>query len=81
MSNFIKHIDVDGKPLEFSFNRIHTAHGPKYFVMVADENREYHFIIEKSSGEWMLNDAPKVPEWIHELEGKLVEAIIENEAF
>jgi hypothetical protein len=79
MSNFIKQIEIDGQMLEFNFARIHTVSGAKYFVTVADSISEYHFVIEKTSGEWMLNDAPKVPQWIHDLEARLVGAIVESE--
>ena len=79
MSNFIKPIHYDGQDYEFSFARIQTIHGPKYFVMVADSAREYHFVIETSKGEWFLNDAPMVPQWIHDMEGILIETVIENE--
>ena len=79
MTNFIRPVDYHGQLFEFSFARILTVNGPKYFVMVTDSIREYHFIIEKKMGEWALNDAPRVPEWIHELEGRLIQIIIENE--
>jgi hypothetical protein len=79
MSSFTKQIEAHGQHLEFSFARIQSVHGPKYFVMVADTEREYHFVVEKHGEDWMVNDAPKVPEWIHELAPVLVQAIIENE--
>ena len=79
MSNFIKPINYDGQLYEFSFARIQTMNGPKYFVMVADSTGQYHFIIERGKGEWVLNDAPMVPQWIHDIEGQLIEAVIENE--
>lgn len=79
MSNFIKPINYDGQVYEFSFARIQTINGPKYFVMVDDSTREYHFIIEKCKEEWVLNDAPMVPQWIHDIERLLIEAIVQNE--
>ena len=79
MASFIKQINFQGQLLEFSFIKIRTATNSKYFVMVDDSTREYHFSIENIDGVLKINDAPRVPQWIYDLEPSLLKAIMEND--
>lgn len=78
MASFIKQINCQGQLLEFSFIEIRTPTVSKYFVMVDDSTREYHFSIENIDGILKINGAPKVPQWIYDLEPLLLKAIDEN---
>ena len=80
MENFTKHVLVaQGFYPEFFFNKIHTATGLRYHVSVKDkENNPYFFDMEEKEGKWKIIDAPKVPDWIMNIEQKLENAIFEN---
>lgn len=76
MPGFIKKINS----LEFSFKRIHTPNGLRYYVSVIDTNGEvFSFNMKEDTGRWKIINAPKVPDWIIELEKQLANQILINE--
>lgn len=76
MPGFIKKINS----LEFSFKRIHTPNGLPYYVSVIDTNGEvFSFNMKEDTGRWKIINAPKVPDWIIELEKQLANQILINE--
>ena len=76
MANFIKGIEVNGKVVGFSFTSVCTANGMRYYVSVLDRNfKPYLFHMEFRNGQWVIIDAPKVPQWIHDVRDQLCEAI------
>jgi hypothetical protein len=77
MPGFIKRIDN----LEFSFKRIQTPNGLRYYVSVTDANGDaFYFNMKEDSDRWKIINAPKVPDWIIELEKKLANLILIKEA-
>lgn len=82
MGSFIKNIEADGRTIEFSFMRIFTVDGVKFFVTTHDKGgRPVLFQMEVKKGEWKIINAPKVPEWIIRKENELSNSIIENNPF
>jgi hypothetical protein len=79
MISFTRRLQSGDKWFDFYFIRIRFANGAKYFIMVPGTTQEFHFIIEKTNGEWKKNETPKVPQWIDDLEKQLVDIVIENE--
>jgi hypothetical protein len=80
MGGFIKQIKSDRRIFDFSFLRIYTVNGIKFFVSVIETpTTAHHFTMQKRGHAWKIDDAPKVPDWIKELEPQLAAAIIENE--
>jgi hypothetical protein len=80
MRNFTKSIAVkqDFTP-EFSFNCIHTVNGIHYYVYEKDKyGQTLAFNMEERNSEWKIVDAPKVPDWVINIEGQLGRAILEN---
>jgi hypothetical protein len=80
MQNFSKRIPIEkGFSPEFFFNRMYTVNGISYHVSVVDRYRQSHFFnMEQKSNLWRIVDAPKVPDWIMNIEKKLEEAIFES---
>jgi hypothetical protein len=77
MQNFSIHITIDAsfKP-EFFFNRIYTVAGVRYHVSVIDtERKSWFFNMQARNGKWQIINAPKVPDWIINVEMQLEEAI------
>jgi hypothetical protein len=80
MQNFSKRILIEnGFNPEFFFNRMYTVNGINYHVSVVDRYRQaYFFNMEQTSDRWRIVNAPKVPDWIMNIEKKLEEAIFES---
>ena len=50
-----------------------------FYVTVFDKNlKSCLFTMKQIKGEWKIIDAPKVPQWIHDVEKELENAIKEN---
>lgn len=81
MGSFIKGFTIKGRSKDFSFIRVFTTNGVRYYVTVVDGHaKPYLFHMEKrSDNTWRIVDAPKVPEWIHHIEAELGKAIEVNE--
>jgi hypothetical protein len=79
MPHFKKRLQTDfGSPL-FHFNRLFTPRGVKYHVAVLDEEQHHVFFnMEVDKGHWRIIEAPKVPDWIKQLESELSQAIIDH---
>jgi hypothetical protein len=76
MPGFIKKINS----LEFSFKRIHTPNGLRYHVSVNDTNgNDFSFNMKEEIDRWKIINAPKVPDWIIELEKQLSNQIFIKE--
>lgn len=68
MASFIKGINVNGNLLDFSFIGVWTGKGMRYYVSVVDaQPKAYLFHMEFRNGQWKIIDAPKVPQWIHDV--------------
>lgn len=79
MGGFIRQIKSRGTTFDFSFLRIYTVDGVKFFVSVIEgATKSYHFTIQKRGDGWKIDDAPKVPDWIMALEPEFALAIDEN---
>jgi hypothetical protein len=82
MKDFSKPIPVEQNFCpEFFFHVLHTASGKyRYHVSVIGPKKEnVFFTIDKDPGGlWKIVDAPKVPEWIMNIEKRLANAIAEN---
>lgn len=80
MSNFSRRILVhQGFCPEFSFNRIYTTRGIGFHVSVVDQHKQSRFFtMEQTSEGWRIVNAPKLPDWIMNIEKKLSESITEN---
>ena len=80
MQDFTKRIAIqEGFKPEFLFNQIYTVHGVRYYVSVKDKDRRtLAFNMEEKNGRWKIVDAPKVPDWIINIEDKLEEAILKS---
>jgi hypothetical protein len=80
MSNsFVKEIEVSGNVRTFSFLGVYTTKGIRYYITVIDANsKPYLFHMDYQYNRWMIIDAPKVPQWIHDLGNELEKAIKEH---
>ena len=80
MQSFTQRLYIrDGFHPDFFFNRIHTASGIRFHVSVVDRfSRNYFFIMENKEGSWKIINAPKLPDWIMNLEEQLEHAILEH---
>ena len=77
MPNFTKRI----RNLDFSFKRIQTPNGLRYQISVRDTNGDViSFNMKEHQDWWKIIDAPKVPDWIMELEKRLAKQIFINES-
>jgi hypothetical protein len=70
-------LDVEGNSLSFTFTRIYTPQGAKYFVTVTKDHQPYCFDMKQNKGNWSIADP--APPWIKALEHKLSERIIQND--
>jgi hypothetical protein len=74
VNHFTELIDIDGESLFFSFYRIRTVEGQKFFVSVSRHHKPFVFEMKKDdSGEWKINES--APEWIKPLRGILDQVI------
>lgn len=82
MKDFSKKIKTDWNFFaEFFFHRLHTVSGQqRYYISVKDrEGISYFFNMDqKTNGSWKIVNAPKVPDWIMELEPILNASILES---
>jgi hypothetical protein len=81
MRRFSVHIDIQaGFRPEFFFSRVYTVAGVRYFVSVTDtERKSWLFNMQERNGEWQIINAPKVPDWIIDVEKQLEWAIYNNQ--
>jgi hypothetical protein len=80
MQSISVHITIEAsfKP-EFFFNRIYTVDGVRYHVSVIDtERKSWFFGMQERGGKWQIINAPKVPDWIIDVEKQLELAIYNN---
>jgi len=77
MSIFSKKIVIpNAYTVEFSFTRIFTVHGLRWFVSAADINLKHiKFYMENTSEGWKIVKGPLVPQWLHEIENDLNKTI------
>jgi hypothetical protein len=76
MRNFTKHIKTEQGLVTFSFNRVYTVEGTKYFVSTRNKTFISRFFqMENKSGVWAFRDVSEVPEWVMPLESKLADII------
>ena len=78
MERFFKTIVVNGVSLEFSFFKIHSVRGHRYYITVLENQKPLLFQMEKKNDNWQIIDAPKVPKWIHDIKDQLINAIVEK---
>jgi len=81
MNDFTKTIRVHKNfTAEFVFQILHTTSADQYYVSVQDEGRQRCvFTMEQRPDlSWKIIDAPKVPQWLMEIETRLEEAILKN---
>jgi hypothetical protein len=64
---------------EFSFNRIYTVNGVRYYISVFDRKQQaYYFNMQSQGNQWKIINAPKLPNWILNAERELESAILSN---
>ena len=65
---------------EFLFNRIYTANGNHFHVLVKDSAKQSFFFNMEltATGSWKIINAPKLPDWIIKLEKQLETSIIKH---
>lgn len=82
MKDFSKKIKADWNFFaEFFFHQLHTVTGQqRWHVSVKDiQGHSIFFNMEqRSNGSWKIVNAPKVPDWIMDLETVLNNSILEN---
>jgi len=78
MKQFSEIIKVDGQELFFVFNRLTESGDEKIFVIVTKDTLAYSVNLMKNKfGNWEIV-APSPPDWLSNIEPKLVEAINRN---
>ena len=81
MKDFTRVIPLqNGLTAQFIFSALHSSSGGRYFVSVVEKNNQSYAFTMKQEGDesWKIVDAPKLPQWIIEIELSLEEAILEN---
>jgi hypothetical protein len=79
MSHFVKRMETQQGFLNFYFNRIYTADGPRYHVSVIDRHRKSHiFHMVELRDEYYLLNKKSCPHWIATMESKFEEAILQH---
>jgi hypothetical protein len=79
MPHFKKRLQTDFGSTLFHFNRLFTPKGIKYHVAVLDEEQRHIFFnMEVDKGHWHIVNAPKIPDWLLQLENELSQAIIDH---
>lgn len=74
MTDFIETIPIAGKNYYFSFRKLSTPEGIKFFVSTLEKNDFISFEIRRDKFDnWKIVDT--VPKWIAQIEIKLIEAI------
>lgn len=77
MLNFNETLRVDDETLHFSFNRIFTADGEKFYVVVQKARQFFPFDMKKdAAGKWKIMEP--IPAWAVELESQISEMINRN---
>ena len=77
MLQFNESLRVDDETLYFSFNRIFTGDGEKFYVVVKKDRQFFPFDMKKTEeGMWKIMEP--VPEWARALEEQLSEMISRN---
>lgn len=77
MLNFNETLRIDDETLQFSFNRIFTGNGEKFYVVVQKGRHFFPFDMKKDdAGNWKILEP--VPEWAIQLENQISEMIIRN---
>ena len=80
MQTFTKRILVEGGfTLAFFFTKIYSMRGVRFHICVIDiEDRAHNFNMELKNLEWKIIDAPKVADWIINVEPSFQQAVLEN---
>ena len=81
MQSFKERILIEhGFTAEFFFNRIYTVSGSRFHIFLKDHNKQsFFFNMDLDiSGSWKIINAPKIPNWILDLEKQLETSIIEH---
>lgn len=70
---------LHGSSALFMFSRLFSISGNKYHVSVNDQNGVTHFFTmeQKTDSFWKIVDAPKVAEWIMEIESVLAQTVLD----
>jgi len=78
MQQFSEIIKVDGRELFFVFNRLTAPGEDKIFVIVTRDSLTYSVDLMKNKfGNWEIV-TPSPPDWLSNIEPRLVEAINRN---
>lgn len=81
MGDFTKTITTEAGEREFYFMLLHAVSGAKYYVTVSDDLfKSILFHMEQRHDRWEIIDAPKVPQWIHDLRPQLEQFIVDSES-
>ena len=77
MPRFTSLVKVNEETLYFSFLRIYTAKGQKFFVSVCKDRRYSGFdMIKDEEGDWRIDEP--APAWAREIENQLSKTIDKN---
>ena len=82
MQQFTRRIFIlDERYALFYFIRVYTISGLQYIITVSIQPRE-HFIfhMEEKVGQWKIIELKKLPRWIMEVEERLAQAIMDENA-
>jgi hypothetical protein len=79
MGSFTRQVKTEEGKLEFTFLRVFTTNGVRYYVTVTDNHHKpFLFHMEEQNEEWKIVDDQNIPEWILRVEDQLCGAIIES---
>lgn len=63
----------------FTFTRIYTVDGIRYFVTVTDEGQKMHqFFMRQIEESWILVDTHNLPDWLIALEFEFEKVILNH---
>ena len=68
---------VDKNMVAFEFTRCYTPLGIQFYISVLERWTPYMFAVKERKEGWKIVDAPKVPQWIHDVEVQIADAICE----
>ncbi len=83
MNDFSKRVNTGWNfAPEFFFHKLYSVSGnQRYHVSVNDKGgHSIFFNMDQKNGSWKIIDAPKVPDWIMEIEPQLRDAITKSMA-
>ena len=80
MSDFKRAIPVKGHGrIIFEFIKINKVEHADYFITLNVKKENISFRMRKRSENWKIVDAPKVPDWIMDIESQLSDILVKKQ--